>query len=211
MTTDLQTLADLLAPTFPARDDAPLALAVLHELAGGAPVDAQQIASVTGRHERDVYAALARWPNVHTDNAARIVAFSGLSITQTAHRYTLADRDLYTWCAWDTLLLPRLLGRDATVHSVCPITGAGVRLVIGPDGVRDHQPGDLSVSFPPPHDASTADITGSFCCHVHFLAGGATAQQWRATHDGGLVLTVPEAFELGRLAMQAFDTADAVR
>jgi alkylmercury lyase len=211
MTTDLQTLADQLAPTFPGRDDAPLALAVLHELACGAPVDARQLARATGRDERDVYAVLARWPNVRTDDAARIVAFGGLSISPTAHRFTLGDGERYTWCAWDTLFLPRLLGREAIVRSSCPITGADIRLVVAPDGVRDQRPDDLWVSFPPPHEASTADITGSFCCHVHFLAGSSAAEQWHAGHDRGLVLTVADAFELGRLATRALDPADAVR
>jgi hypothetical protein len=36
------------------------------------------------------------------------------------------------------------------------------------------------VSFPAPAATSTADITGSFCCHVHFLAGRAAAEQWLA-------------------------------
>jgi hypothetical protein len=45
---DLNALADQLAPTFPGRDDAPLALALLNQ----------------------------RWPNLHYDEA-RVVAFGG--------------------------------------------------------------------------------------------------------------------------------------
>lgn len=51
------------------------------------------------------------------------------------------------------------------------------------------------------------DITGSFCCHVHFLA--ATADSWLAAHGDGLALSLDEAFELGRLATQALDTSKA--
>jgi hypothetical protein len=81
----LDTLADALEGTFPACDDAPAALALLRELARGEPVDAA--------------AAPARWLNVKHDESGRIVAFSGLSLTPTAHRFTVAGRKLYTWCA----------------------------------------------------------------------------------------------------------------
>jgi alkylmercury lyase len=66
--------------------------------------------------------------------------------------------------------------------------------------VRESDPHSLRVSFPRPGAATTDDITGSFCCHVHFLAGPGAAERWLADHDGAVVLTLDEAFELGRLA-----------
>jgi alkylmercury lyase len=203
----LDALARRLAPTFPDRDDAPLALTVLAELAHGSPVDIARLAQAAGRDERQVREALDSWPNVQRDEEGRVVAFGGLSIAATPHRFTVGDRTLHAWCAWDTLFLPALLGREARVRSTCPVTGTDVRLTVAPDGVRESQPEELWVSFPPPARTSTVDITGSFCCHVHFLAGDAAAASWRTGHDGGLTLPLADAFELGRLATQAFDIA----
>ena len=190
---ELDPLAESLARTLPACDDAPLALAVLHELANGEPV----VASTFGERAE---AVLAGWPNVNYDEDGRVIAFSGLSLTPTAHRFTVGGRQLYTWCAWDTLFLPAMLGRPADVESTCPVTGSHVRLTVDPNGIRQLDPQPLWVSFPPAATTSTADITGTFCCHVHFLATTAAAEHWLGRHPEGTVLDLDEAFELGRKA-----------
>jgi alkylmercury lyase len=191
--TSLETLADSLIGTFLASDDAPLARALLRELAKGRPV-------APAADDTRSAAAVARWPNVELDEHGRVIAFSGLSLTPTAHRFTVGGRRLYTWCAWDTLFLPALLGQPAHVESNCPVTGEAVRLTAEPAGIRDVHPGDVWVSFPPAATTSTTDITGTFCCHVHFLAGRAAAGQWVSRHAGATALALPEAFDLGRLA-----------
>jgi alkylmercury lyase len=193
-------LADSLAGTFPCCDDAPLALALLDELAKGQAVTVARLARAVDRRGTDVGAALDRWPNVHRDWQGRVVAFGGLSLTPTQHRFQLACRTLYTWCAWDTLFLPALLGQEARVESVCPVTGTAARLTVGPDGVQNAEPASLQVSFPASASTVTSDITASFCGHVHFLAGQEPADAWLAESEGGLTLSLDDAVELGRLA-----------
>jgi len=189
----LDTLAESLAGTFPGCEDAPLATALLRELAAGAPV----VPSTLGEQAGTV---LVRWPNVNYDDDGRVVAFSGLSLRPTAHRFTVDGRQLYTWCAWDTLFLPAMLGQSADVESSCPVTGSGVRLTVDRSGVRQADPQQLWVSFPPAATTSTADITGTFCCHVHFLATPAAAEHWLNRHPEGTVLDIDDAYELGRKA-----------
>jgi alkylmercury lyase len=189
----LDTLAESLAATFPGCEDAPLALALLHELANGEPVSASRLPD-------GAELVLARWPNVAYDEDGRIVAFSGLSLAPTTHRFTVGGRQLYTWCAWDTLFLPAMLGQSADVQSRCPVTGSDVRVTVDPDRVRGFDPQPLWVSFPPAATTSTADITGTFCRHVHFLATPAAAAQWLSQHPEGTVLVLDDAYELGRRA-----------
>jgi alkylmercury lyase len=198
------TLSDSLVGTFPARDDAPLARALLRELARGEPVAPSALRHAGAEGQEALTAALARWPNVEVDETGRIVAFSGLSLTPTPHRFAVGGRQLYTWCAWDTLFLPALLDQPALVKSNCRVTGRNVRLTVEPSGVRETDPEPLLVSFPAPATTSTADITGSFCCHVHFLAGREAADQWLSQHAGGAALTLQDAFELGRIATRCF-------
>jgi alkylmercury lyase len=193
----LDTLAESLAGTFPACDDAPLARRLLRELAQGRPVSISTI-------DQRAHAVVARWPNVEYDDEGHVVAFSGLSLTPTAHRLAVGEHGLFTWCAWDTLFLPAILDQSATVRSRCPISGTDVRLTVAPNGIVDVDPAALWVSFPPPTTASTTDITGTFCCHVHFLAGPEAVQQWRSRHPGGAVLELDDAYELGRVATRCF-------
>ena len=189
----VDTLAEALAGTFPGCDDAPLALTLLRELANGQPVAMSRLPEGADH-------ALARWPNLEYDEAGRVVAFSGLSLTPTGHRFAVGGRQLYTWCAWDTLFLPAMLAQSADVESTCPVTGREVRLTVDPDGVRHFEPQPLCLSFPPPSTTSTADITGTFCCHVHFLATPAATEQWLSRHPDGTVLGLDDAYELGRRA-----------
>jgi alkylmercury lyase len=202
-TPSLRVLAESLAGTFPGSDDAPLARALLRKLACGEPVSAAMLASAADRDEREVSSALARWPNVRRDEQGRVVAFGGLSLRPTEHRFAVAGRQLYTWCAWDTLFVPELLNEQAHAESTCPVTGAAVRLTIAPGRVIASQPADVWVSFPPPEQTSTDDIIDSFCCHVHFLAEREAAARWLTGNDGALALSLDDAFALGRLATRA--------
>jgi alkylmercury lyase len=200
LTLSLPALADSLARTFPGCDDAPLALALIDQLADGEPATVAPLAQTVDRDEPDIAAVLDRWPNVHRDDQGRIVAFAGLSLTPTRHGFDVAGRRLYTWCAWDALFLPALIGKEARVKSICPITGTDVRLTVRPAGVHTAEPASLLVSFPAPSSTVTSDITASFCDHVHFLAGRDAAEAWLAGNQGGLALSLEDAVELGRLA-----------
>jgi alkylmercury lyase len=162
----LEALANSLAK-FPCCDDPPVALALLEELAKGEPVSVGRLARAVDRDEADLVATLDRWPNVHRDARGRVVAFAGLSVSPTRHRFEVAGRRLYT---------------------------------VGPNGIPSAQPPSLQVSFPAPASTVISDITASFCCHVHFLAGQDAAAAWLAENHGGLTLSLEEAVELGRLA-----------
>jgi alkylmercury lyase len=210
-TPSLESLAGSLAGTLPGSDDAPLARALLRELIRGEPVSAAALGACTGRDEHDVTATLSRWPNVRRDEQGRVEAFGGMSLRPTKHRFDVGGRRLYTWCAWDTLLLPALLDDQAQVESTCPMTGTEVRLTVAPDGVLAAHPEDIWVSFPAPGQTSTDDIVESFCCHVHFLAGADTADGWASARPGTFALGLAHAFELGRLATRAFFTTSGDR
>jgi alkylmercury lyase len=189
-----------LTAAFPCCDDAPLARELIDQLARGEPVTVERLAQAVDRDVHHLAAVLGRWPNIHRDDQDRIVAFAGLSLTPTRHSFDVAGRRLFTWCAWDTLFLPALIGREAHVSSTCPLTGKEVRLTIGPAGIHDAEPARLLVSFPASASTVTSDITASFCRHVHFLAGRDAAEAWLAANEGGLALSLNDAVELGRLA-----------
>lgn len=197
---ELESIAARLAGTFPASDDAPLGAALLRALVSGEAVTGERLAHAVGRPPVDVEAVLSRWPNVKRNEHGEVVAFGGLSLDPTIHRIEVDGRDLFTWCAWDTLFLPALLDRGATVDSVCPVSGTAVRLRVEPDRVDFADPANLMVSFPALDATFVEDITGSFCCHVYFLAGECAVAGWIASTPGGFVLSLDDAFELGLMA-----------
>lgn len=199
---DFDDWVPALRDVFPAREDAPLALALVRLLSAGQPVSEAALAQTTGRPEREVVERLDGWPNVQRDHQARIVGFSGLTLNTTAHSFRVGDRQLYTWCAWDTLLLPALLAQTARVRAKCAVTDRDVELVVSPSGIESAHPRELHVTFPPLAAVDTNNVTSSFCCHVVFLADAdadaEAARTWEATHPGDTVVDVAAAYELGR-------------
>src|SRR2546430_7992163 len=73
-------------------------------------------------------------PDVEFDRAGNIVGL-GVTLVPTSHRIQLGGQVLYTWCAFDTVLLPPQLDVEAQVQSTCPVTGQPIIFVATPEGV----------------------------------------------------------------------------
>jgi alkylmercury lyase len=162
------------------------------------PVELERLAAHAGLPDPEVRALLASWHGVHCDEAARVLAFQGLSVVEAPHRFRIGGRELYTWCAWDTLFLPELIGRPAEVESTCPTTGATVSLRVGPDGPSDVSPPTAALSFIRPRPNLAEDTIASFCRFVHFFASIEAAEAWTLRHPGTFVISIEQGFEIGR-------------
>lgn len=183
-----------------------VALGLYRELARGAPVRREHLVSALGISASEVVAALDHNAlaclTLH-DEQKRIVGFGGLAVPPMAHRFTVGGRQLYTWCAWDALFLPELLGAVAQVESTCPETKSPIRLEVAPDGVKTVRPAGTVVSFLLPEvlriEEAAAETMRSFCCKVHFLTSAEAGRAWTGRHPGTFVLSLEDAFTLARM------------
>jgi len=177
--------------------------AVLPLLAAGQPVSAAALARATGRPDADVERALRGQPDLETDEQGRVVGY-GLTLRPTLHRFEVDGQRLFTWCALDTLMFPRLLGVTARVESSCHATGALVRLTAAPDGISDVEPPGAVVSIVTPD--APASVRAAFCDQVHFFASPAAAAPWLAEHPGASVVPAAQAHRLAQpLALALHD------
>ncbi|MGA7983957.1 MAG: organomercurial lyase, partial [Burkholderiales bacterium] len=177
-----------------------LSLALYRELARGVPVTLQALADRVEASTGDVARRLENWPAVRRDELQRIIGYWGLTIMPTRHRMRVGGRDLYAWCAWDTLFLPALLGVRVEVHSNCRATGAPVRLTVGPEALEAPVPADLALSFVlPDAGAMRRDVVASFCSHVHFFRSAQLATECNDLSPSAFTLSLDDAFEAGRL------------
>lgn len=129
----------------------------------------------------------------------------GLTSRPTHHRYVTAGRVWYAWCALDTLILPAILGHEALVDSRCHATGAPINVVVSAQGVRRADPAEAVVSLVPAADL--ADIREKFCHNVHFFASRQAAKAWIVRHPQGSIVSLAEAFALGRDLTRVFARA----
>ena len=185
-----------------------LTVRLWREIARGGPVSPQwveQIASALDLPQQTAREVLHKM--CERDGDGNVVGIAGLSQNQHPHRFTLNGIRLSTWCALDSLFLPVMLQQTALVSSPCPTTGETIRLTITQEGVTSYQPASTVISIVIPQPTkngleSVEEIWMTFCHHIHFFSSPQAAQEWFAAREQEIViLTIEEAFELGRLTL----------
>lgn len=198
-----EVLAARLLPFSPEEQRAAVTLYL--ELAKGQAVDAGQLAQALGVSPSEARALLERdsiKAFVYPDAQGRVVGFGGLAVAPMHHRFEVDGRGLWTWCAWDSLFIPEILGKEARVTSPDPENGELVRLVVLPDGIESAEPKDAVVSFllPDAHDfdTSAANVMMKFCHFVFFFTSRSSGERWIAKHPGTFLYSPDQALALAK-------------
>ena len=103
------------------------------------------------------------------------------------------DRDLYTWCAHDTILLPGLLGTVAEVESPDPINGVRINLTISPQGPETYTPKSAVLTVL----QATRPATGpesAVCTNSHYFTSRVSAEEWSKDRPGVAIMLIEDAF-----------------
>lgn len=175
-----------------------LARPVIQLLALGSPVAVEEIARATGMAVDEVERDLHGLPDVEWDDAGRVIGL-GLTIRPTEHALEIEGRTLYTWCAFDTVLIAALLERPVTIRSRDHAAGRPVRVETGADRLVTVEPPTTVVSWVGQRrPEELAALRANFCEHIHFFGAADAAAGWLAGHPGGALLPVADAYEAAR-------------
>ncbi len=186
------------------RDEQRVSLQLYRLLAEGEPVSRSRIAETLGLPEASVNTILEQWPGVYFNEEGEVIGYWGLALPDMGHRFEVEGRLLYTWCAWDSLFIPELIRKTATVTSACPVTGETIRLTVDPGGIRTVHPAGTVMSFlTPPDESFREDVINQFCHYIHFFSSAEAGAQWCAGHQGTFLLPLDRAMELGRIKNRA--------
>lgn len=169
-------------------------------LARGEPVSPTEIAEAADVPVEETDEVL-RACHAFRDEQGRVTRFWGLSLDRLkpTHQIEANGTRVYGWCAWDTLFITEFLGTDTLVESTDPLTGEPIRLEVTPQGVKEVQPDGVVVSFLLPDGPFGPDVVRGFCHSLLFFASEDTGRKWMADHPGAFLLSVDDAFELGRI------------
>lgn len=121
----------------------------------------EEFAATTGlplEQVSDLFQRLAV-SGIEFDDAGNVIG-AALTTRPTPHRFHVRDRDLYAWCALDTLFLPGLLDETAEVRSTCPVSGDEIRLTVTPERVASYQPRSTALSIVVPTELASDQGTG---------------------------------------------------
>ncbi len=199
-THDLDRLSDFFVATFPHmnRNEQVLARTIYQQLALGKPLSLEQLSGMTEQAAGTVKEALENWGGTFYNDDGNIIGFWGIAIGETPHRMQINGISSYTWCAWDTLFIPELVGAAAQVSATCTTTGKTISLTVTPQGVHSTR-SDIWLSFLLPDDnAVQENVTTSFCCFVHFFSSKAAGEAWTTQHEDTFLLSLDEAFKIGK-------------
>lgn len=198
-----ESLAPHLRPFAPEEQRA--AVALYRELAKGRAVDAEQLGRALGTSLVETHGLLERDAIkrfTYPDAQGRVLGFGGLAAAPMHHRFEVNGRALSTWCAWDSLFIPEILGRSAHVTSADPETKELVRLTVTPDRIESVEPSDAVISFIRPDaevfGTSAVNIMANFCHYIFFFASRASGERWVAKHPGTFLYTLDDAFMLAK-------------
>lgn len=176
-----------------------VAVALYRMLGEGAPVAITRLAAALRMPEETIRTTLDCCA-VFYDRTGAVVGFGGLTVVEMPpHTLIVNGRRLYTWCAWDSLFIPGILGKTAHLESLCPVTRSPVSMTVTPAGVRDLAPPTAVVSFLTPNRRFDQNVIDSFCHFVHFFQTPQAGEEWTSRHPGTFLLSVEEAFALGQL------------
>jgi len=176
-----------------------IAIGLYRLLAEGEPVSPERLAKTLDLSGSRVRETLSKWTGVYYNDSRAVIGFWGLALPEMPHHFQVARRKMYTWCAWDSLFIPGILGKTARVESTDPLTNEKISLVVAPEGVKEVEPADTVVSFLTPNRTFDADVIQSFCHFVHFFGSRESGERWSSEHKGTFLLSVDQAYELGRL------------
>src|SRR5215212_1596248 len=165
-------------------------------LARGKPASPEEIAAASNKSPEEVRAALERSPSAEWDEQGRVVGL-GLTLQLTPHRLELEGRTLFAWCALDALLFPILLERPASIESPCRGTGELVHIEVTSAGIEVVEPPSAVVSIVAARDLT--NFRRVSCNNAHFFSSSEAASRWLEKHPEATILSVEDAFWLGRL------------
>ncbi len=153
--------------------------AIFLTLAKGKPVSPEALAHLAKQPLDVVEAALARMDGaLQRDDQGAIIGWSGLTLNETQHRFTVNNVALHVWCALDAHFIPALLGETAHVESRDPVYGAPVRLTVQPDGTFAPESAVASLVITR-DELLSMDLIGNFCDYVHHFESPATAAAFK--------------------------------
>lgn len=166
----------------------------------GCPVSHQQLADACAIALPEVNRLLKTWIAIYYDDLGNIIRFWGLTLNETPHKLLIDGRELYAWCAWDTLFLPALMGKAVQVVSHCASSNVPIQLSIDRKHIMSLTPDNAVLSFVmPDEEGIRKDVISIFCHSVLFFSSAEKGEQWVANNTGTFLMPVERAYVLAQL------------
>lgn len=179
----------------------PLSLALYRGLGEGSPVERATVARELSLSAREIDRLIALVPasTIDLDGADAVIGFGGLSLGKANHVFCVGQLKLHTWCVFDALFLPQILGKPATSITHCLKTDTEIAVAIDPiKGVTCESFRPVMSIVAPGKAACCENLRGAFCNHVNFFVDEIAFRDWSGGRTDVNCVSLDVAYGLAR-------------
>jgi len=177
-----------------------LQVIALQLLSKGEPVSPNRLAEAWGIPLEQVQAIFEQASSLGTlqlDDAGNMVG-SAISLLPSSHKFQVNGKTLYAWCAYDAIYAPGVIGSDAVIDSVDPITNEPIRIKVSPDGVMKSKPEGVVATVVGMEADARGGAESPRCNQMHFFVSEENARKWSVDYPNVSIMTVDQMFEVAR-------------
>ncbi len=178
-----------------------LCVGIYRALSDGSPVTVARISQIIDKNIKQTKELLSKLPPsaVQYDSDGSITAFIGLSLAPTSHKFLLEESMLYTWCVFDGLFLPGILGKGANIITHCPATNEELSVQLSSEQLVSCRPDTVVMSVVTPEiTVCHSNLRGEFCQHVSFFRDENSFRSWAKAKNGVDMIGIKEAYILAQ-------------
>jgi alkylmercury lyase len=181
------------------KDKQELSLSIYRNLEKGKPVSLEDLISTTTLSEEMISDTLNEWPGLYYNENQEIIGYWGLAIQKMPHMMEFSDKTLYGWCAWDSLFIPELLRKNATIRSTDYFTKEEIVIKIDRNGNLLSGSDEIYISMLSVDEEDIRDdVVTTFCHFIYFFKSKSFGEAWVSKHKGTFLISLKEAVELSQ-------------
>ena len=174
---------------------------------GEHPVQSTRLAQILGRSVSEAEALAQQWGPPGTRVEDGLISVDPEQAKAAPRRQARIGHRQFgvTGCALDVFFYAPLVRPSLQLEEICPTTGTPIRLEFTPERVVRVEPAGTVLPMLSPQELeqiegmSMEEIDANLCVQGPFFSSAEAAQGWLATHPGGRVFPVREAWDLSPL------------
>jgi len=177
-----------------------LQVIALQLLSKGEPVSPDRLAEAWGMPLEQVNAIFEQASALETlqlDDSGNMVG-TAISLVPSSHKFQVDKKNLYAWCAYDAIYAPGVIGKNAIIDSVDPISNESIRIKVSPEGVTDSEPNGIFATVVGMEADARGGAKSPRCNQMQFFVSEENANKWSADHPGVSIMTVDQLFDVAR-------------
>jgi len=175
-----------------------LQVIALQLLSKGEPISPDELAEAWGMPLEQVKAIFEQASTLGTlqlDDSGNMVG-SAISLIPSSHKFRVNGKTLYAWCAYDAIYAPGVIGFDAVIESIDPLTNEQIQIEVSPDGVMESKPEGVVTTVVGMDADARGGAESPRCSQMQFFASEENARDWSVNYPEVSIMTLDQLFDL---------------